>query len=168
MLPTIHIQTSILAHLFGRISNQRWLTPALKASYGISACCFRSTDVWSSSAFIDVYADGSCCFESWSTPACSVFTTLSVVGTVEIWLAPGADFGSQAAGTTVALVTGRTFADISGNPVYTFCTRAALVKSSGRAFIGICGLKNSFCLNFLICWTSLEYLKFCKIQTGSE
>ncbi len=72
-----------------------------------------------------------------STATRPVFSTLGVVGAVEVGLAARPNFGGEAAGAAVALVTGRTLAGVSGNPVDAFCSDAALVQCPGSAFVNI-------------------------------
>jgi len=125
---TVDIKASIFAGFLWRVSDQWGLAAALEAADGVGARGARTADVRRLHALVDVDAEGSGGLEPGPAPACPVIAALGIVGAVEVGLTSGSYFGREAARTTVAFVTGRTFADISGNPVYTFRSRTALVQ----------------------------------------
>ena len=137
MFSAIDIETSILARFLGWVADQRGLAAALEAADGVGAGGARTADVRRLDALVDVDAEGSGGLKPGPASTGPVLTTLGVVGTVKVGLAAGSHFGREAARTTIAFVTGRTFADISGNPVYTFGSRTTLVQGPRGAFIDI-------------------------------
>ncbi len=137
MLAAVDVQTGVLARFFRRISHQRRLASTFKTSHRVRARGFRTADVRCLLTLVDVDADRAGRLEPGPAPAGPVFPALRVVGAVEVGLAAGPDFGREAARFSVSLVTGRTLADISGNPVDAFGADSALMKGSGSTFVDI-------------------------------
>jgi len=137
MLPAVHVGTGILAGFLGWVANQWRLAAALEATDGVGAGGLGAAHVGVPLALVHVNAESPVRLKPLSTATRPVFSTLGVVGAVEVGLAARPNFGGEAAGAAVALVTGRTLAGVSGNPVDAFCSDAALVQCPGSAFVNI-------------------------------